>query len=338
MLVQYLLLMSQYLQGTVKSVQTWAIHGLAVKAALSLGLHSTDAARRFSPIEREMRKRIWCGCVMLDRYVSFPEDIVGHAVTFPQKSEHDIRTTKCNTGRLRSTAPSHLAGRRTWNSRLTGQLHGHKCTLLLCLYLRSVNNRVAIHSFDTNSMHRTLYKVQWRVIHSLYGQNLGCDQPLGEMETITEVFKLEQELSEWEHSLVQPLCFRTPATVLLDQESALDERFRVILTLRYLNLQILLHRPFLSRCLYLRSKSSTENQTVRSADHFAASSIDTCIRSSENMISIVHSIVSAKPSLDLLGAWWFSLYYSKQSLEITSELGTDGLKHSALLLSSSAAR
>lgn len=330
--------MSQYLQGTVKSVQTWAIHGLAVKAALSLGLHSTDAARRFPPIEREMRKRTWYGCVMLDRYVSFPDDFVGHAVTFPQKSEHNIRTTKHNTRRLRSTAPSHLAGRRTWNSRPTGQLHGHECTLLLCLHVRSVQYRVTIHTVDTDSMHRTLYKVQWKVIDSIYGQNLGCDQPLGEMETITQVFRLEQELSEWEHSLVQPLCLRTPSTVLLDQESALDERFRVILTLRYLNLQILLHRPFLTRCLDMRGKSSSGNQTVRSADHMAASSIETCVRSSENMISIVHSVVSAKPSVELLGAWWFSLYFSKQFSETTLELGTDGLKHSVLLLSSSAAR
>ncbi len=51
-------------------MQTWAIHGLAVKAALSLGLHSTDASRSFSPIEREMRKRTWYGCVILDRTLS----------------------------------------------------------------------------------------------------------------------------------------------------------------------------------------------------------------------------------------------------------------------------
>ena len=103
--------MSQYLQGTVKSVQTWAIHGLAVKAALSLGLHSTDAARRFSPLEREMRKRTWYGCVMLDRYISFSDDALGHVVTFLQKSGHNIRATQHHTGGLRSTASSRVAGK-----------------------------------------------------------------------------------------------------------------------------------------------------------------------------------------------------------------------------------
>jgi Fungal specific transcription factor domain len=66
--VQFLLLMGQYLQGTQKYVQAWTMHGLAVKAALQLGLHSQDASGVFSPAEQEVRKRTWYGCVVLDRY------------------------------------------------------------------------------------------------------------------------------------------------------------------------------------------------------------------------------------------------------------------------------
>lgn len=59
--------MGQYLQGTQKSVQAWTIHGLAVKAALQLGLHSKDASKAFPSLEQETRKRTWFGCVVLDR-------------------------------------------------------------------------------------------------------------------------------------------------------------------------------------------------------------------------------------------------------------------------------
>jgi hypothetical protein len=59
--------MGQYMQGTQKSVQAWTVHGLAVKAALQLGLHSKDASRVFPPQEKEIRKRTWFGCVVLDR-------------------------------------------------------------------------------------------------------------------------------------------------------------------------------------------------------------------------------------------------------------------------------
>lgn len=51
------------------SLQTWTTHGLAVKAALSIGLHAKDASKRFSPLEQEIRKRTWFGCVVLDRLV-----------------------------------------------------------------------------------------------------------------------------------------------------------------------------------------------------------------------------------------------------------------------------
>ena len=69
-LVQFLLLMGQYLQGTQRSVETWTIHGLAVKAALQLGLHSSKASKHLSPLIQEYRKRTWYGCVILDRTLS----------------------------------------------------------------------------------------------------------------------------------------------------------------------------------------------------------------------------------------------------------------------------
>lgn len=66
-LVQAMLLMSQYLQGTHRSTTTWNIHGLAVKAAFQLGLHTTSSSSYQSPLDREMRLRTWYGCIILDR-------------------------------------------------------------------------------------------------------------------------------------------------------------------------------------------------------------------------------------------------------------------------------
>lgn len=63
-----MLLMSQYLQGTHRSTTTWNIHGLAVKAAFQLGLHTTCSSSHMSLLDREMRLRTWYGCIILDRY------------------------------------------------------------------------------------------------------------------------------------------------------------------------------------------------------------------------------------------------------------------------------
>lgn len=45
----------------------WNIHGLTVKAALQLGLHSDEASGKFSTLESEIRRRTWYGCIVLDR-------------------------------------------------------------------------------------------------------------------------------------------------------------------------------------------------------------------------------------------------------------------------------
>jgi hypothetical protein len=68
--VQYLLLASQYLQGTQKSSQTWTLHGLAVKGAFALGLHSNQPSQHFTQLEVEVRRRTWMGCILLDRVLS----------------------------------------------------------------------------------------------------------------------------------------------------------------------------------------------------------------------------------------------------------------------------
>ncbi|KAJ2897241.1 hypothetical protein MKZ38_004843 [Zalerion maritima] len=96
-MVQYLLLTCQYLQGTQKSVQTWMTHGLAVKAAFSIGLHLRSTSTRFSPIEQETRVRTWHGLIILDRNMSMtfgrpsaiPEEYVKIDLPRPIGGGHD---------------------------------------------------------------------------------------------------------------------------------------------------------------------------------------------------------------------------------------------------------
>ena len=68
--VQSLLLMCYYLQGTVDLHECWNMVGLMIRTALSLGLHITSRKETFLPIERELRRRAWWGCFVLDRTIS----------------------------------------------------------------------------------------------------------------------------------------------------------------------------------------------------------------------------------------------------------------------------
>src|ERR1700738_967400 len=64
-IAQMLLLMCQYLQSTQNPNECWAILAVAIRGAQSIGLHTPP--REGTPLEKELRKRAWYGCVYLDR-------------------------------------------------------------------------------------------------------------------------------------------------------------------------------------------------------------------------------------------------------------------------------
>ena len=67
-LVQCLLLMSQYLQSSNCPHQTWMVVGAAVRTAQSLGLHLPQTSAEVTDgRERELWRRVWYGCVLMDR-------------------------------------------------------------------------------------------------------------------------------------------------------------------------------------------------------------------------------------------------------------------------------
>jgi len=68
--VQSLLLMCYYLQSTLELTECWNLVGLMNRTAISLGLHMRAPLVALPPVEREVRKRVWWGCVVMDRSLS----------------------------------------------------------------------------------------------------------------------------------------------------------------------------------------------------------------------------------------------------------------------------
>lgn len=83
-LVQALLLMSNYAQKRNKPNTGWNFLGLAVRMAMSLGLHKEFPGWRISLLQREIRRRLWWGVFIFDsgaaktfgRPILLPEDRV----------------------------------------------------------------------------------------------------------------------------------------------------------------------------------------------------------------------------------------------------------------------
>lgn len=67
-LVQMLVLTGVYLQSTQYASRCWNVIGLAIRTAQSLGLHlDMTKTRPESQVNREMRRRIWHSCVVMDK-------------------------------------------------------------------------------------------------------------------------------------------------------------------------------------------------------------------------------------------------------------------------------
>ncbi|KAK7699453.1 hypothetical protein SLS64_011591 [Diaporthe eres] len=262
--VQAMLLMSQYLQGTHRSVMTWNMHGIAVKAAFQLGLHSTTSLKAYTPLERETRTRTWFACVMLDRTLSMT---FGRPPAIPDSY-------------IRTPLPQPYSG-----------------TDILPTAEVSVDDAMSIHFFVA-----TMWVL--KVFSYPYPDN-------SVMLTASHILEIEHQLLEWQASLPPLLSLTSPAEIRNDNDFCLARRFRVILTLRHHNVRLLAHRRIFD--LYLasiergRGYDAHESMLIQIGER----SKNVCLQTASELISIVNVIThSPQPKCGLLGAWWFTLYYT----------------------------
>lgn len=166
----------------------------------------------------------------------------------------------------------------------------------------------------------------YQIIDTCYEQNLGLEDLPAESELIALVLKGQRELDEWKYQLLPPLQLRVCDIPLspqdlekMEENDLIVERFNIVLSLRYHNLRILLHRPILEKFLDAHGESDIVNEIIGSqhnmVQQIGISSIQTCVDSAMIIISAVHTVVLANGwRRDLLGAWNYSLFYSKLAL------------------------
>lgn len=87
-LVQALLLLSNYAQKRNKPNTGWNFLGLAVRMAMSLGLHKEFPGWKISLLQREIRRRIWWGVYIFD---SGAAKTFGRPILLPEESVMDAK-------------------------------------------------------------------------------------------------------------------------------------------------------------------------------------------------------------------------------------------------------
>ncbi|KAH0842252.1 putative transcriptional regulatory protein [Fonsecaea pedrosoi] len=64
--LQLLLLSGLYYQSTSRPNQTWNVIGLAIRIATTIGAHVDPMPSQYNPLQIEIRRRCWYGCIVLD--------------------------------------------------------------------------------------------------------------------------------------------------------------------------------------------------------------------------------------------------------------------------------
>lgn len=152
-----------------------------------------------------------------------------------------------------------------------------------------------------------------RVLDVMYGSNLGCDKSQDVFSLASQVLQIEHQLSEAQNSFPPNLRLIKAADLVHETEHPADAmlKFRVVYTLRYHNLRILTHRPLLHRYLEILSSPAGDTQQIGALSQVGVNSLRICIQSAGSIVELMsHLTSSEKDDRVLLGAWWFSLYYS----------------------------
>ncbi|GKZ36707.1 hypothetical protein AbraIFM66950_007882, partial [Aspergillus brasiliensis] len=271
-MVHYLLLVVIHCQGSQRSVQAWNNHGLVIRSAIALGLHSDTTGRTVDPVQKDYRRRTWVIIYCLDKILS---------VAF---------------GRPASIPDEQVVGREPVHG-LSPCSSGSQSILDLPGEFLAVSFR--------------LYQVMGKSLINQYGANLeDSDLEPDDMASLKASGELRKMLQIWAASLPSHLRLCEPESSILLHNSPAN-RFRVILTLRYHNLAILIHKPLLSATI--RHLFRTESAAVGSPPYLirlAMAEAHECIRAAQLTIEMVHSIICTDPtSKNNLGAWFFTLYY-----------------------------
>ena len=274
-IVQYLLLVVIHCQGVQRSVQAWNVHGLATRSAMALGLHSAQAREGFDKLQTEYRRRTWVVIYCMDKVLS---------VAF---------------GRPSIIPDEFMAGQQSISELALPSPDGSRTEI-------DVPGNFLALSFR-------LYQVMSGSLKKQYGGNIDNAEPeADDMASLQASGEFRKQLRAWSASL--PPYFRlfesTSSTLHTNNQV---NRLRVILTLRYHSINILIHRPLLGstiRHLFGGDQMSVGNPSY--LIQLAMGEAHECIRSAQSTIELVYNIITVDQTSDNnLGMGYYTLYYGR---------------------------
>ncbi|KAK4176854.1 fungal-specific transcription factor domain-containing protein [Triangularia setosa] len=289
--VQSLLLMTLLLQSTPFPSRCWNSLGVAGRVAQGLGLHTEAGRRGRSELEREVRRRTWHGCVILDIIVS---------MTFGRPTMTDVNDL---------SLPSRL------------ELEDNEWAMLSA---SEGNGEVA----ETSRMNFFVEYIRQchilgEILSSIYlspkGRGgpssssgaTGDESPLYGLDAILE---LDAKLSKYEVGVVPIMSWTGPSNIggMPEYKRKIIVTQRNVLHASFLYVRLMLHRPILTQlCSNSDSGSAEPTSPVKRGNRmlyasFAAECAKICLGAAMDLIELVYSTYQT----DTTGGWWWDGLYA----------------------------
>ncbi|KAB8233880.1 transcription factor domain-containing protein [Aspergillus alliaceus] len=285
-LIQCLLLMAQYLQSTDSAHQCWIVTGLAIRNAQSLGLHLPQTIARLpSPQDQQLARKIWHGCVLMDRVIS---------MTFGRPA----MITKASCGSV--PLPDMV------DEEYIPTASGIEAT--------QPADRPSVMAFYARSL--GLYEIMNDILLSLY-KPVPEDNPEDMYELYFNketsedeqtIFELDRALTKWSRSLPQHL----RGSSLSDSTDVVFYHQSVVLRARFLHVRMLLFRPILSKYCTARDTKAPDTLVSRNdsfPQRIAWQWSTICVQVAQEVIELIHGNIPADGSAGPLPAWWYNILY-----------------------------
>ncbi|KAK3306082.1 fungal-specific transcription factor domain-containing protein [Chaetomium strumarium] len=290
--VQAFLLMAILLHSTPFPSRCWNAVGLACRLAQGLGLHTESGRTSRPPLETEIRRRTWHGCVILDMIVSMMygrPTMTAHLPDLPLPATLEYETDQ-----------------ETFQPQASDGNEPSK----MCFYTEYIR----------------LVRILGEILSNVYQPSAGgaINGPPSSWDEhkshgMDAILELDEKLLRYETALPPTVSWRSPC----DMNGVSEERRLVIITQRtvlrgsFLYLRLMLHRPILTQ-LCARADSApgtapaspTESSALSAGQElftsFAAGCAKVCLGAAADLIELVHSTYLTNTT----GGWWWDGLYA----------------------------
>ncbi|KAF2624138.1 hypothetical protein BU25DRAFT_450824 [Macroventuria anomochaeta] len=278
-LVQTLLLLTQYFQSTNGPNKCWTSIGLACRLAQGLGLHIEEDRfeQQFSVTDREIRRRVWHGCVTMDIIVSMtlgrPALLIGSKARSP---------------------PAPIDGDDEYQ------------------LLNTHGNPLSSIDFFTETV--KLYRIIGRILLNIYKDNDEHHEkpdPAEEDRKDDVLLGFQDELAQFARGLPEGLKWQSSSWQLRHETTGILARQSHVLHVRVLHARILLFRPaFLQYCRLHQGKDGVQLPALDpEAAEDAISFPLTCVQTALELIKYVKEYSATEAT----GAWWYNVFYTRSA-------------------------